>query len=179
MSSVLWKLFSQCRTAHLMSWNIEKNTVRRTDSYRDNTVKRSLFFKQSDRLSTAASKVSSASITYPYQERLSILTKTFKKVTFKNLQFIKGTDTYWKPVISPEKTPTFTSKPLPWTLCHYKRVLFSASKRSMKVCKKGIYLIKGLVMAHWTSDLQVTDLNSTQAVVTEYYCHLVAVSLPK
>lgn len=113
MSSVLSKEFftirlQNCTLNVMKHW---KNTVRRLDSYRDNTVKRSLFFKQSERLSTAASKVSRASITYPYQcRRLSILTKTFKKVTFKSLQFIKGTGTYWKPIISPQKTPNIHIK---------------------------------------------------------------------
>lgn len=130
MCSILSKLFFAVRlqncTLNVMKY--WKNTIRRTDSYRDNTVKRSLFFKQSERLSTAASKVSSASITYPYQcRRLSILAKTFKTVTFKTLQVIKGTGTYWKPIISPDKTPTFTSKPLPITLkCHHKCVLSSS-----------------------------------------------------
>lgn len=48
----------------LQETHIEKGyMIKETDSYRDNTVKRSLFFKQSDRLSTVASNVSSASIT--------------------------------------------------------------------------------------------------------------------
>lgn len=72
MSSVLSKLFYAVRLQNwtlniIRHWKKKKDIVRRTGSYRDNTVKRSLFFKQSDRLSTAASKVRSASITYPYQ----------------------------------------------------------------------------------------------------------------
>lgn len=63
----------------------KKYIVRGTGSYRDNTVKRSLFFKQSDRLSTAASKVSSASITYPCQcMQLAISTKILEIVNIQN-----------------------------------------------------------------------------------------------